>query len=118
MMDQLKNDPVFDALADCPACVLDYCLFKSDAPYCGEASHREALGCAMRAVSEDGEEPLWTYDLSKASAVRLDARSFRLGRTAARFRTGGRLCRRRTGAARRRCSAGSTAPCSRTGRSI
>ena len=63
----LRNDPFFDVLARYPDCVVEYSLFRSDAPYRGEASHREALSCAMGALGGDGE-PTWTCDAGKAVA--------------------------------------------------
>ncbi len=64
----LNDDPFFDVLARYPDCVVEYGLFRSDAPYRGEASHREALECAMRAFCGEDGEPMWTGSADEAVA--------------------------------------------------
>ena len=64
----LNDDPFFDVLARYPDCVVDYGLFRTDMPYRGEASHREALECAMRAFCGEDGEPMWTGSADEAVA--------------------------------------------------
>ena len=69
-MYELKNDPFFEVMARYPACCVEYFLVKSEEPYAGETSHREALRLAMeKAASEDGLE----YSIERAGAEPMDA---------------------------------------------
>ena len=74
-MFKLSNDTFFDVLAEYPAYVVDYCLMKDDAPYRGEASHREAIAFAMESfcAADEDEGPIWTFDASRATAKEITA---------------------------------------------
>ncbi len=57
-----------------PGAVIDYCLVKIDSPCRGEASHRQALACAFRALDASDTDGLpWRYDVRKACARRVGA---------------------------------------------
>ena len=64
----LINDPFYAVFAAHPRCCVDYCLVRLHAPYRGAPSHRAALAFAMAhcAAADDGEGPLWTFDIAKA----------------------------------------------------
>ncbi|MBQ7491863.1 MAG: hypothetical protein IJT76_04630 [Clostridia bacterium] len=71
----LRDDPFYELIAGYPACVVDYCIIKDDLPHHGCESHRRALSFACRALLKgSGGEDGWHYNLSKASAKKIDAR--------------------------------------------
>jgi len=73
-MYELKNDSFFGVIAGHPDCCVDYCLMKSDLPYRGEESHREAIGFAMQVLSATDEDgPMWEYETGKARAHEIEA---------------------------------------------
>ncbi len=64
----LSRDSVQSLLEQYPACVVDYCLVACGGEYRGEESHREALGIALRSVSETDSEGEIEYRCEVGSA--------------------------------------------------
>lgn len=74
-MYELSDDAFYAVRDEYPACVVDYCLMKDDAPYRGEASHRAAIAFAMQSfcAADEDEGPIWEFDASRATAKEITA---------------------------------------------
>lgn len=74
-MYELTNDPFYETYMQFDSCFIDYCLAKSEEPYQGESSHREALEFFMETLAEEAIFP-WKFDIGKAKGNVIDTASF------------------------------------------
>lgn len=90
-MRELVDDSFYELIKTYKRCIIDYCLMEDDTPHQGYQSHKDAILYAMGKVNErnteyqieiglssnEVEEPfLWSVDIEKANAERIDSVSF------------------------------------------